>query len=71
MNTEIIFSVVGFWFVMLIAWFLLTSAISIFLSTIFCDDNMSDLSTVFPRVAYVVSGIYFAVVMSYIYVQGY
>lgn len=71
MNTEIIFTVVGFGFVMLIAWFLLTSVISIFLSTIFCDDNMSNLSSVFPWVAYVVNGICFAVVMSYIYVQRY
>lgn len=71
MNTEIIFTVVGFWFVMLIAWFLLTSVISIFLSTIFCDDNMSNLSSVFPWVTYVVDGICFAVVMSYIYVQRY
>ena len=71
MNTEIIFTVVGFWFVMLIAWYLLTSVLSLFLSTIFCNNEMSDLPSVFPWVAYVVSGICFAVIMSYIYVQGY
>lgn len=71
MNTENIFSIIGFGFVMLIAWFLLTSVISFFLSTIFCDDHMSNLSSIFPWIAYVVDGICFAVIMSYIYVQRY